>query len=152
GRPAPPELGEALRALGNFSGPARTQRAELVLQLLEPMADDQLDARIGRLCRRLEVALEEVGPPLKAARIVLRAAAAMDMGRESIAGDLAVLGVRDGDDLLDAYDKARAAVRAEVVQASLVAHGRVLMGVEWRIDTLGASNRGRKLNVPVARM
>ena len=149
GESPPPELGEALGHLREI--PPR-QRADLLSQLLEPLSDDQIDARIGRLCRRLELAPDRAGPGLKAARFVLRAAAAMNLDREALGADLALLDVENYVDILDIYDASRATLRAEVIQASIVAHGRVLMGVEWRIDTLGSSNRGRKLNVPVALM
>lgn len=152
GSSAPPELGEALRRLNELPPAARAARAELLLQLLEPLPDDQLDARIGRLCRRLELPPEVAGPGFKAARVVLRAAAAMNMDREALAADLAALGSAGADDLLDVYDQAFANLRGEVIQATIAAHGRVLIGLEWRVDTLGASNRGRKLNVPVALM
>src|SRR5690606_19722226 len=149
GQSAPPELGAALRL---FADLAPERRDELLSQILEPLSDDQIDARIGRLCRRLELAPDKVGPGLKAARFLLRAAAAMNVDRAALATDLDQLGAPELEDLLDVYARALPALRAEVIQASIVAHGRVLMGIEWRIDTLGSSNRGRKLNVPVALM
>lgn len=149
GSPAPPELTDALRRLGEID---REQRGDLLAQILEPLADDQLDGRIGRLCRRLDLSPENAAPGLKAGRFVIRTAAAMCLDREALAADLTLLDAGHLTDLLDVYERALPALRAEIVQASIVAHGRVLMGVEWRVDTLGASNRGRKLNVPVAMM
>ena len=41
-------------------------------------------------------------------------------------------------------------MRQEVLQGTLADHGKLLLGVDWRLDSVQASNRGSKMRVPVA--
>ena len=50
---------------------------------------------------------------------------------------------------LAGYDQARAVVRREIVRGALLDHGKLLTGVDWRIDTIAAASRGAKIAAPV---
>ncbi len=51
--------------------------------------------------------------------------------------------------LLAGYDAARAQVRRELVRGTLLDHGNVLDGVDWRLDHVSTSSRGGVLGEPV---
>jgi len=152
GKPAPADLGPALLRLLELPEQARSRLEELLLPNLQPLSEDQLDNRIGRLCRRQDLPADVVGPGIKAVVFVFQQAAVFDVGSDELRQDLTALGA--GQDLVDVllglYDKAFDELRAAIATATIAAHGKVLAGVEWRIDTLGSSNRGRRLNMPVA--
>lgn len=152
GKPAPVGLAQALRRLGSVRSDARAQLEEVALSSLEPLPEDQLEARMVRLCRRHDWAAEEIGPGIKGIVFLLRTAAAADVDARALGTD--VMALTDDASLADlvvgVYAKARGSLRNEIVRSALLAHGKVLAGVEWRIDTVGSSDRGRKLNVPVA--
>lgn len=120
---------------------------------METVPEDQLDARIVRMCRRLDLAPETIAPPLKASRFLLRSAAKNNVTPPALAADLVTL-CGDGEALapvlVPIYQKVFADLRKDAVRAALANHGRVLAGVEWRVDTIGSTSQGRELGIPVA--
>lgn len=152
GRAAPAELAPALRQIDELPEAAREAFGELIASTLEAMPDDQLDNRIVRLCRKLGVDPEATAPPIKSSRFLLRNAASVDVDAPLLREDLSALCGADSIAaalLLPVYEKARPELRREVMQGALRAHGNVLLGMEWRIDTIGATNLGR-VNAPIA--
>ena len=161
GKPAPDELLPALRGLCTLSATVRAELGALLGPCLEPLPEEQLDNRIGRICRRHELDPRVLGPGFKAAVLLFRTAVAVACTPAELGQDLRALDALEGASgdgatleslLLPVFEEAYPAMRMQIVRDSIAAHGRVLTGVEWRIDTLGASNRGRKLEVPVALM
>ena len=151
GHAAPPELAKGIEVMTRLTAPHRERFVELLESTRERMPDDQLDNRIGRLCRRHELPLDLLGPSIKVARFLFRQAAIYDVGADALAEDLAALGGSALTDwLLGLYESCKPKLRSEIAQAALLAHGRVLTGVEWRMDTIGSTNLGRNINLPVA--
>lgn len=163
GARSPQELAEAL--LGFFKLPAKGQQGfgELLVPHLDAMPEDQVDARLVRLCRRAELDPVLVAPPVKAARFLFRKAAAANVSAQGFADDLNALcrdaASRDSElgsgsdlaaSLVPLYTQALPALRRELIVRALRSHGRVFAGMEWRVDTIGSSNDGRDLAVPVA--
>jgi hypothetical protein len=90
---------------------------------------------------------------LKACRHLLREAAAHDVTVEDFAADLAAL---DGDEgelralLLPGFAEAKARLREELVSRAISAHGKVLVGADWRLDLVAASSKVEELRTPIA--
>lgn len=152
GKPAPAELGASLRRLLELPESLRGKLDEILLPNLEPLPEDQLEARIARLCRRHDLVPEQVGPGVKAAVFLFRQAAMFDVGADELEQDLRAVGAGPAlcGLLVPPYRQVFPELRREIAMATIAAHGKVLTNVEWRMDTLGSSNRGRKLNIPVA--
>lgn len=152
GQPAPAEMGPSLRRLSELPPALHDKLGELLLPSLEAMPEDQLESRIARLCRRHDLRPEQVGPGIKAAVLLFRQAAVFDVGTELLEQDLHTLGAGQTmvDLLVPLYQEAFPQLRREIAMATIASHGKVLTNVEWRMDTIGSSNRGRKLNIPVA--
>lgn len=152
GKPAPAEFGPALRRLLELPAELRAQLDELLLPNLEAMPEDQLDNRIARLCRRLELTPEQVGPGIKASVFLFRQAAVFNVQPDELRQDLLALG--SGEPLVEAllpvFEKVLPELRREIAMTTIAAHGKVLTNVEWRMDTVGSSSRGRGINIPVA--
>jgi hypothetical protein len=90
---------------------------------------------------------------LKACRHLVREAASRDLDVAAFAADLAVLDGAGGElraILLPGYEDAKVHVREELVTRAIAAHGRVLVGVEWRLDMVAASSKGHDLRAPIA--
>lgn len=153
GQAGPDELAPALNGLLALPDAVREQLEALLDPCLEPVPEDQLENRIARLCRRHELDPRVTVPSFKATVLLFRSAAVNACTPEELGQDLRALG---GDGLatllLPVYEAAFPKMRMRIMQESIAAHGRVLTGIEWRIDTLGSSSRGRKLDVPVAMM
>ena len=151
-REPPSGLAVALRVIADLPTEVRAKLAELIPELLELMPEDQLDNRIVRHCRKLELDPARLAPPLKSARFLFRIAASNAASPEDVAADLEALvpGAPLAEWLVPLYESVLPALRQEIAMASLAAHGKVLSGIEWRIDAIAASNRGRGIQLPVA--
>lgn len=152
GKPAPLGMAQAVSKMAGLAVEGRAALEEILLACLEPMPEDQLDSRITRLCRRVSIDAEVIGPGLKGIVFLMRQAAAADADPNAFGADIMALSSRRdlAKQLAGVYAKALRPLRTEIARATLLAHGKVLSGMEWRIDTLGSSNRGRKINMPVA--
>lgn len=152
GAPAPAELGPSLMKMMALDEKIRASFSQLVVAVLGQAPDEQVDESITRLCRNNELDIEVAGTAIKASRYLLRQAAALGVGPEQLSEDLRAIDCAQElvETLVKTYAQVVGELRLEIAQASIVAHGNVLTGVEWRVDTLGASNRGRGLNLPIA--
>ena len=52
--------------------------------------------------------------------------------------------------VLAGYGPAKERIRHEIVKAAVADHGKLLVGVKWRLDAIQASEGGAKLGTPVA--
>jgi COMM domain len=152
GEVAPAELSPALRSLLEIPAQTLAELGELILPNLEPMPEDQLDSRIARLCRRRELDPATIGPGIKATVFLFRQAAVFNVEAEQLAEDLATVGGSEllAELLIPLYREVFPELRREIAMAAIAAHGNVLTNVEWRMDTVGSTSRGRHLNIPVA--
>ena len=74
----------------------------------------------------------------------------LDLTESELAGDLAVLGDQSevSSALLPGYEAAKEAIRREMAYATLSDHGMLVERVDWRVDYVTSSNRGREPQVP----
>ncbi|MEP7124839.1 MAG: COMM domain-containing protein [Byssovorax sp.] len=165
----PSPVGPKLRSLGGEVPPATILRdAEQALELpprirqrfwdilgpclAEPLPGS-LESDLDRLCAEHALAPDALARALKACRFLVRNAAAHDLDARAFAEDLALLSggsTQLADLLVPGYESARAVVRSELARAAIHDHGKVLEGVDWRIDVVTASSQAAKLRAPIA--
>lgn len=152
GETAPDEVLAAISALAGEDARALAKLPELVAACLDVAADDQREARIARITRRDQLDASVMGPAARAVIFLLENAAAMNLDRVRFEADLASAGAPPLaiEPLLDLFDAVIGELRANIARATIAAHGPVVTGIEWRIDTVGSSSRGRQLDVPIA--
>lgn len=153
GKPAPTNLATDLRELTRMPEAARAALwSVLGPSLAEPLtaeAEGLLDA----FCRTHRLRRAELSRPVKACRFLLREAARANLERAAFVQDLRAL--CGPDELIErflvaGYDVACQVVRQEILQGTLADHGKLLMAVDWRLDSVQASSRGAKMRIPVA--
>jgi hypothetical protein len=153
GKPAPAEMGDALAKLASLPEAGRSHIRDLIVSNLEALAEDQLDNRIVRLCRRLELDAEQVAPVVKACHFLFRTAATNNVEPRQLAVDLRALCAPHpivAELLEPIYAEALPALQQESVVRALGEHGKVFGGVSWRIDTIGATSHCKQLGIPIA--
>jgi hypothetical protein len=152
GASPPPELADDLRLVAAF--PPAAQSA--LWSILGPCLTDPIPSRLGEKIDELATAHGIDGDALARAvrgcRALVRGAALHDLPPEAIAEDARALAGPDApaaELLLRGYDAAKAQIRAVAVRAALGEHGRVLEGIDWRLDQVVASSAGGRLRFPV---
>lgn len=152
GNPAPPTVADGWRRLLGFSQEARHDFWDLIAPVLRQPADPDNQNRIEALCRDHTLAEQDAVAALQACGLLLRQASAHDLDREHFRQDLAALsnGEPGGAEVLSAkYEDMKGELRQRIVSESLIAHGKVLVGIEWRVDTVVNSDQGARLNATV---
>jgi hypothetical protein len=153
GRPAAPAMERDLRSILALPEAARAHMWEALGPCLaEPFAPEA-EAVLDAFCGAYGAPEVELARAIKACRILLRDAAAIDLDRGHFAEDVDALSggspeIREM--LLHGYDRAKAAVRTEMVRGTLSDHGKLLLKIDWRLDAVDVSNRGSRLMQSVA--
>jgi hypothetical protein len=151
GQSAPADI---VNDLGRFAALPEAARANLyeILGpcLAEPVPSD-VEARLSRFCAAHGGKAEDIAHVVKGARFLLRSASAIDLDPEAFADDLASLpGAPElGVSLLAGYAEAKNQIRSEMLRGSILDHGMLLEGVDWRIDTINASDRAEGMRYAV---
>lgn len=161
GREPPPEVVSELRLLAEL--PARAHSG--LWRALGPCLGDApalaggaaaIEQRLEELCGESGVSSADLSRVIRSARFLLREAARLDIERPLFERDLDAIFSGDGErghraklTLLAGFDAAMAELRAEILEGTLADHGKLLVGVDWRVDTLSTSSRGVKLRTPV---
>ncbi|RLB60523.1 MAG: hypothetical protein DRI90_13550 [Deltaproteobacteria bacterium] len=119
-----------------------------------PLPKD-LDARLDVFRRQHEVSAGHFARALTACRNLLVGAGRHDVEREAFAADLGRLPGPEGElaeILMPGFDQAIQGIKQEILYGTLVDHGKLLVGVDWRVDSIIHSNRGRQLSSPVTQV
>jgi hypothetical protein len=104
-------------------------------------------------CAAYHVDEDALAPAIKACRFVIREAARRDVPAGALGEDLDRLCPGEllvKELVLAGYEPARDRMRHEMVKAAIADHGKLLVGINWRVDAIQASERGMKLRMPVA--
>jgi hypothetical protein len=152
GRPAPVPVVEGWRQFLQLPEHARKGFWDVLFPALLEPANPANKQRIEAFSR--EHGLEEVAvvSAMRGCDFLLRQASALDMDTASFRQDLTALSEGDeqgADFIVSQYDGAKADLRKVIIQESLADHGKVLVGIDWRVDNVTASDRGAKLNTTV---
>lgn len=153
GQAAPPELGADLSRLARLP-PEALQK---IWQVLAPSMDEHIgketEETLDLFCAAYRVDDEELARAIKAVRFVIREAARRDVPRDALSDDLDKLCPEDPlarGIVLAGFEPAKQRVRREIVRAAIAEHGKLLVGVGYRVDVVQSSERGLGLGVPVA--
>jgi hypothetical protein len=152
GSPTPPQVLDGWKQLLDFPREARNGFWNLLgIALMEP-ANPKFHERLETFCREHALAEKHAVTAIKACDILLRQASALDLDRQRFGEDLAVLsdGRQEGPEiLLSQYDAVKLELRRRILEGSLADHGKVFVGLDWRVDTVASSDRGAGINADV---
>ena len=152
GAAAPPEIVADLARVATLPQAAREPLWEVLGPSLEEPLPASMERQLDEFCARHRVADEHLARALKACRFLLREAAKLDLDAAAFAKDVATVAREPAiaDLLTSGYDRAKAAVRKQILRSVLLDHGQALIGVDWRLDHATASSHGAKLSAPIA--
>ncbi|MFO0550574.1 MAG: hypothetical protein U0271_19420 [Polyangiaceae bacterium] len=151
---APPEVTRDLHRPLRWSPEALADLWTVLGPSLRGKLDHRVEAQLDAFSERHHVEGPDLAMALKALRFLLHEAARRDVSWEAFDADLgAVLG--DGAAplakvLAPRYREALDLVRFDSLRASLLDHGYIYVGSEWRLDAVLASTRVKDLGAHVA--
>ncbi len=99
-----------------------------------------------------KVDVQEVLTAMDACNQLLNQSVALDISDAHFQEDVETLAggkTAQGVELIRRYAGARPVLRRRVIEESLSDHGNVLVGLDWRLDRVEASDRGNQLNASV---
>ena len=153
GQVAPPEV---LRDWKRFQAlaPKAKQNIWEILTPSLPAAPDQaeIEKRGEAFCSLYRVSAQELQASVRVCRFLLLQASSLDLSKEFIREDLERLSGENHEGVevvLSGYEEAKTRMRREILESTLFDHGKVFTGLDWRVDTIAASDRGINLNSPV---
>ena len=152
GAPAPPPLVDGWKHLLDLSQEAWDGFWSLLAPALLAPADPNNHARLESFSQKYEVSQEHALAALQACGLLFQQASALDLGQELFRKDLATLSDGESDrtaTLAVKYDEVKGELRKRIAAESLIDHGKVLTGVDWRVDNVVSSDRGTQLNATV---
>ncbi len=152
GAPVPPELRADLGAFTELPEAARARFWEALGPSLGEPVPPAVEAVLDAFCASTGAEGPTLARVVKAARFLVREASRHDVPSARLADDLAALFPADRGAaavLAAGYDRAHEVVRRELAERAILDHGKVLIGVDWRVDTIGAVKGGARLGQPV---
>lgn len=152
GNPAPIPVVDGWKRFLGFSQTAKNNFLSLLMTSLMGPSGQYLDDMLDAFCRDNGLSAEDVVSAVQSCDFIIRQAATLDLSLETFQQDLNALS--GGDDegakiILSKYDDMKAELRALIIQESLADHGNLLLGLDWRLDEITASDRGIQLNTVV---
>jgi hypothetical protein len=151
-RPVPEAVVESWKQFLGFPEKAINNFWVILRPVLMQPTNPNSRQRIESFCGDYELEETDVVAALRSCDFLMRQAAALDMDATAFRQDLAALseGTEQGAEvILSQYEGAKAELRKVIIQESLADHGNVLVGIDWRVDNVTASDRGTKLNTVV---
>lgn len=153
GGEAPPELGADLLRLLRLPAEALQKLWQVLAPSLAETLAPETEQLLDVFCAAYHVDDDELAAAIKACRFVIREAARLDVPAGALGEDLDRLCPGEAlvkELVLAGYEPARDRIRHEMVKAAIADHGKLLVGVHWRVDAIQASERGVRLGTPVA--
>lgn len=153
GGQAPPDLADDLRRLLRMPAEALQRFWQALGPCVAEALPDTIEGDLDAFCAAHRLSDDDLARAIKGCRFLIQSAARIDLPPERLGEDLDRLCPEAPVIkalLLAGYPPAKAQLRRAMALAAVEAHGRVLLGAQWRVDTIEASERGARLRAPVA--
>ncbi len=126
----------------------------LGLAVQYPMPKD-LDQRLEAFRRQHEVPPGRFARALTAGHKLLSEAARHDLDGAQLEADLVQLSGPNRELVelfMPGFERAMEGIKRQILHSSLSDHGNLLIGVDWRVDLMLKSQRGKELKMPVTQL
>jgi hypothetical protein len=152
---APARLIEHWRVYQGLPPQVRARIWELIFPVFDQSAGPELDQHAQKFAASAGCSEAAAQQSLDVCRFVTSRAISMNLPLETFRADLQALsGATPGgvEELASQYEDIGSIRRAEIIQASLLDHGRLLTDVRWRVDTVAASSRASGIATPIVHL
>lgn len=152
GNPVPSYVVEGWKRFISFPEKARSGFMSLLAPAMMEPSDPENRMRIGTFSNGYGLVEDDVVAAMRSCDFLLRQASILDLDLDAFQQDLAELSGGDAQaagPVIANYNAAKADLRQQIIRETLADHGKVLVGLDWRLDNVTASDRGVKLNSDV---
>lgn len=148
--PGPASLKGDVEALLELTPQAKARLVEVLLPCLDPTLGPEVDRQVESFARLTEVVPSRLALALRALRFLFDSCARRAVQKHVLAVDLGRLGGERADELRDLvlplYEAAMQRLRAAMIRRTILDHGALLTGVDWRVDRVLGSQHGDALD------
>ncbi len=155
GTPPPPQIVDGWKKFLEFSKTANSRIWSLLMPALMDPHNPASNKLVVSFCQENGVGQDDLLAAVRSCVFLLSRAAALNLGLDLLDQDFATLSPPDSkahEVLLSRYEGLKSELRKLIITESLADHGKVLVGLDWRVDQVNASHRGMNLNTPVVMM
>jgi hypothetical protein len=153
GLPAPPVVIEGWKHLSNFPRSSWESFWLLLAPVLMNPGNTSNQELITLFCKEHDISPECTLMAIGCCEQLLKQAAALDLSEDLFYKDLLALTGESPDDLAQFIRKrfsgAMKGLRQQILMDTLATHGKVMTGLEWRLDRVKQSSRGSHLNTDI---
>jgi hypothetical protein len=152
GGQAPPAVNSAWAAYCGYEEPLRRELPQLIRDILVSPNDEANNGRFKAFCSHFKIPNEALSSTIEGLNLLIGQATALALQPDDLRADLLSLGGSEPsycDPIVELYKIVHPVLRARLVDESLADHGRLLVGVDWRVDELKVSDRGVGLDTSV---
>jgi hypothetical protein len=152
GAPAPEGVVHGWKQLLALRTSAQQAFLELLTASVVEPDEAALEGALAAYCESYDLEPGPVLHALKACQFLLQRSAALDLDSQHFIDDLQKLSADDASGLRllsSRYLPLKQRVREHLLELSLADHGNVLLGLDWRLDQVGSTDRAVNLNAPV---
>ncbi|MFH1844615.1 MAG: COMM domain-containing protein [bacterium] len=152
GATAPQPVVQGWQGLAKFAETVRREFWELLGAVVMAPADPDNQARLEAFCDANELERDTVFGAIQACDFLLGNATALNLEPDGLRQDLTALSggqTAVATEFQDRYQAAKPLLRNRLMEATLSDHGKLLTGLDWRVDNVTASDRGAQLNATV---
>lgn len=153
GRTAPPLVIEGWRQLMAFPRPAWESYLQVLSSVLTQAGNSAHQGLIARVSKAHAISPESMLAALGCGELMLRRAAAADLGATQFRQDLDKLSGGGNGALANCfgarYPELKGAVRNQILMDALATHGKVMTGLSWRLDRVEHASQGNHLNTQI---
>lgn len=148
----PPSLPGDLRRLAGMAPEALAHFWHALGPCLSDPTSEETAKTLDVFCAAYRVEEDDLARAIKACRYLVEGGARFDLPADRLADDIDVLCPESPEIktlLLAGYEPIKAELRRAILASALSDHGKLLTGVQWRVDVVDSSERGARLGVPV---
>ena len=152
GKPAPPVVVEGWQQFLKFPKQAWGGFSVLLSPALIDPTSPVTDQLAETFCNENGLAKENLVAAVRSCDFLLKHASALNLEPSQFEKDLTALSGDQKDAaqvVASRYEKLKPQLRQSTFIESLADHGKVLVGLNWRVDQISASDRGTKLDTSV---
>lgn len=152
GHPAPTPVAEGWRRFLQFPAAARSGFWDVLDPAIKDPANPRNMQRVQDFCNDHGLEKEEALAAVQSCDFLLRQAIVLNLTKQEFSQDLSALSedrLEEAEIISSHYDSVKTELRNAIIQMSLADHGKVLVGMDWRVDNITASDRGTQLDTSV---